>query len=123
MKAYNSHDSDTLEDHSKGRLAPGHAAIQQADTRNDEEDKTAHDDLVDLDPNVTVISRSGTGNDKNKSYIFEFPALILLVDVDFLRIAASWDGRAVGRLRWLLGSLSIGKHRLVTLSSPRKMLF
>jgi hypothetical protein len=80
LKAYNRHDGQTLEDHSERRLAPRHTTVQQADSRDDEEDEAAKNHLV---------------------HILELPSFVLLVDVDTLWIAASWKRRAIRRLRWL----------------------
>lgn len=77
LECAHGHDSEGLEDHGKGRLPARHTAVQKSDTRDNQEDETTHDDLVD---------------------IFPFQADILGVDVDFLRVAAIGDAGIKGRL-------------------------
>ena len=100
LEANNRHDSQTLEDHSKRRLAPGHASIQQADSGYDEEDEAPKDDLVDI---------SGSGE---YQYVFgmfhlicadslKLPSCILTVDINNLWIASVGKRGAVCWLWWL----------------------
>jgi hypothetical protein len=43
-----SHNSERLEQHRQGRLAAGKTRVQEADTRNDQEDEEGHDHQVDV---------------------------------------------------------------------------